>query len=106
MRVGYLRARAQNVIERGQTRRKIRVFAEQTLLFSLARGRPGHLPNEMHHRVTVRDIDIELVQRVAAKRLEILLNLHLDIMPCQIGTQLVAISPELVRNRREIDMLA
>jgi hypothetical protein len=51
----------------------------------------------------MRDIDIELVERVAAECLEILLNLHLDVVPCQIGTQLVAVSAELVRNRREKD---
>jgi hypothetical protein len=50
----------------------------------------------MHNRVTVLDVDIELVERVAAESLEIFLDFHLDIMPCQIGTQLIAVSAELV----------
>ena len=103
MRVGYLRASLQSVVERGRTRRKIRVFAEQRLLFPLAWGGPSHLPHEMHDRVAMRDIDIELVECVAAKPLEIFLNFYLDIVPCQIGTQLIAIGAEFIGNRRKKD---
>ena len=39
----------------------------------------------MHHGVAMGDIDIELVERVAAKVLEVLLYLHLDIVPRKIG---------------------
>jgi hypothetical protein len=96
-------ARFFHSVERGQTRPKVRVFAEQRLLFPLTRGRPSHLPHEMHDRVAMRDIDIELVECVAAKRFEIFLSFYLDIMPCQIGTQLVAIGTEFIGNRRKKD---
>jgi len=41
--------------------------------------------DKMHHRVAVRDIKIELVERVTADCLEIFLNFYFNIMPCQIG---------------------
>jgi hypothetical protein len=103
LRVGYLDAPTQSIVERGQICREIGVFVEQRLLLALARGSPGHLPDEIHYRVAVTDVGIELVERVAAERLEILLNLHLDIVPRQIETQLVAISAEFIGNRRKKD---
>jgi hypothetical protein len=57
----------------------------------------------------MRDIDIELVECVAAKRLEIFRDFYLDIVPSQIGTQLIAIGAEFIGNRRKkmlIDMPA
>ena len=53
----------------------------------------------MHHRVAMGDINIQLVERVAAKPLEILLNLHRYIVPCQIMAQLVAVAAKFVGNR-------
>ena len=56
---------------------------------------------EMHHGVAMRDIDVELVERVAAEVLEVLLHLHFDIVPRQVRSQLIAIGAELIRNGRE-----
>jgi len=42
------------------------------------------------------DVDIELVERVAAEILEILLHLHFDIVPREVGAELVAIGAEIV----------
>ena len=47
------------------------------------------------------DIDIELVERVAAEVLEVLLHLHFDIVPRQVALQLIAKGAELIRNGRE-----
>ncbi len=47
----------------------------------LTRSGSSHVAGEMHHGVAIRDIDIELVERVAAKVLEVLLHLHFDIVP-------------------------
>src|SRR5690349_7274121 len=57
----------------------------------------------MHHRVAMRDIDVELVERVAAQPLEVFLDLHLDVVACQIDAQAVAVGPEFVGNGREED---
>jgi hypothetical protein len=67
----------------------------------LARIGAGHVAGEMRHGVTVGDIDIELIECVAAEVLEVLLHLHLDIVPRQIRSQLIAIDAELIRNGRE-----
>ena len=47
------------------------------------------------------DIDVELVERVAAEVFEVLLHLHFDIVPREVGAQLIAIGAELIRNGRE-----
>jgi hypothetical protein len=39
----------------------------------------------MNHGVAMRDVDVELVERVAAEVLEVLLHLHFDIVPREIG---------------------
>ena len=67
----------------------------------LTRIGAGHVAGEMHHGVTVRDIDIELLERVAADGYEVLLHLHFDIGPRQVRSQLIAIGAELIRNGRE-----
>lgn len=59
--------------------------------------------DQMHHRVAMGDIDIELVQRPAAEVVEVLLYLHLDIVAPQIAAQQIAITAEFVlrgHNRR------
>jgi len=48
-------------------------------------------------RVAMGGIDVE---RIAAEILEILLHLHFDIVPREVGAELVAIRPEFVGNRR------
>src|SRR6516164_9522249 len=78
-------------------------LAKQRLLLPLARSRPGHLSHEVHHRVAMGDVDVELVERVAAETLEVLLNLHLDIMPRQVAAQLITVEAKLVGDRREKD---
>jgi hypothetical protein len=60
----------------------------------LVRIGAGHAADEMHHRVAVLDIDIELVEYAAAEVLEVLLHLHFDIVPRQVRSQLIAIDAE------------
>jgi hypothetical protein len=55
----------------------------------------------MHHGVAMGDVDIELVERVAAEVLEILLHLYFDVVPREVGAELVAIGAEFVGNSRE-----
>jgi hypothetical protein len=69
------------------------------LLFS--RLGAGHVADEMHHGVAMGDVDIELVERVAAEVSEILLHLHFDIVPREVGAKLVAMGAEFVGNSRE-----
>ena len=57
----------------------------------------------MHHSVAIGDVDVELVERIAAEVLEVLLHLHRDIVTRQILDQEVKIGPELARNRRKKD---
>ena len=45
----------------------------------------------MHHGVAMGDIDIELVERLAAEVFEVLLYLHFDIGPCKIGAKQITI---------------
>jgi hypothetical protein len=67
----------------------------------LARMRAGHIADEMQHRVAMRDIDIEFVERAAAEVYEVLLHLHFDIGAREVRSQLIAIGAELIRNGRE-----
>ena len=46
---------------------------------------------------------VELVERVAAEILEVLLDLHRDVVPREIAVQLIAVSTELVGNSRKKD---
>ena len=55
----------------------------------------------MHHGVAIGDIDIELIGRFITEVLEILLYLHLDIVPRQIAAQQIAIAAEFVQDGRE-----
>src|SRR5260370_4325703 len=55
----------------------------------------------MNHDVAALDIGFEHSERVAAQRLEILLDLDLDIRPRQRAAQVVAIVAELVRHTGE-----
>jgi hypothetical protein len=57
----------------------------------------------MHHSVAIGDVCIELVERISAEVLKILLNLHRDIVTRQIVEQEVAIGPEPVRDGRKKD---
>src|ERR1700733_5136368 len=57
----------------------------------------------MHHSVAIGDVDVKLVERIAAEVLEVLLHLHRDIVTRQILDQEVKIGPELARNRRKKD---
>jgi hypothetical protein len=92
---------SQRLAERWQFVRQIRIFRAQRTQRMLARIGTRHVAGEMHHGVAVRDIDIELVERVAAEVLEVLLHLLFDIVPRQVRSQLIAIGAELIRNGRE-----
>ena len=55
----------------------------------------------MHDGVATRDVDVELIERVAAELLEVLLDFDLDIVTREIMPQRVAVRPELLADRRE-----
>jgi hypothetical protein len=67
----------------------------------LARIGAGHVAGKVHHGIAMPDIDIELVERVAAEVFEVLLHLYFDIVPRQVRSQVIAIGAELIRNGRE-----
>jgi hypothetical protein len=62
---------------------------------------PRHFANEMNNRVTIRDKNVEPVQRAVAVVLEVFLHLHVHIVPREVGVEQVAIVAEFVGNRRE-----
>ena len=79
------------------------MFREQRLLLRFVRQSAAHVAHEMHDGVAMGDVGIELVERIAAEVLEILLHLHRDIVTRQIMDQQIAIRPELAGNGREKD---
>ena len=60
----------------GQFVGKVGVFGEQRALFAIHRISTRHAADEMNHRVVMGNIDIELIERIAAEVLKILLHLH------------------------------
>ena len=98
LRVGNGGTISQRLAERRQFVRKIGIFRAQRTQCVLARIGASHVADEMHHGVTVLDIDIELVEHAAPEILEVLLHLHFDIVPRQARSQLIAIGAELIRN--------
>jgi hypothetical protein len=101
--VGNAGAISQRLAERRQLVRQIGIFRAQRTQRVLARTGAGHVAGEVHHGVAMRDIDIELVERVATEVLQVFLNLHRDTVPGQVDAQLIAVSPELVGDRRKKD---
>ena len=54
----------------------------------------------MHDAIAMGDVDVELVQRVAAKVDEVLLHLHFDVVPREVLAQQITIAAaELVGDR-------
>ena len=101
--IGNRRAVCERAAERRQALREIGIFGDQRFLLACVRCGAAHLADEMHHRIAVRDIGVELVERVAAEVLEALLDLHRDVVPRQVAFELDAVSAELVRHRRQED---
>ena len=62
----------------------------------VGRGGPGHLPHQMHHRIAMGDVSVELRQRVVPEPLEIFLHLYRDILPRQIAAQLFPVKKEFI----------
>ena len=87
--------------ERRQFLWKIGMLGEQRLLLPFVRRRAAHLADEMHNRVAMGDIDVELVECVAAEVLEVLLHLYRDIVPREVMDELIAVGVELVGNGRK-----
>jgi hypothetical protein len=87
--------------ERRQALREIGIFGDERFLLACVGCGAAHLADEMDHRIAMRDIDIKLVERVAAEVLEALLDLHRDVVPRQVAFELDAVSAELVRHRRQ-----
>jgi hypothetical protein len=103
LRVGKAAAVLERFGERRQFGLKVGIFGEQRLLLPLIRRGATHFADEMHDRVAMGDVDVELVERIAAEILEVLLHLHGDIVPRQIAAQLIPVNPELVGNSRKKD---
>ena len=99
LRIGNRGAAVQRLAQRRQFFRDIRIFGEQRGLLARVRGSASHVADKMHDSVAMGDIDIELIERVAAEVLEILLHLHMDIVPFEIGAQQIAIGAKFIRNR-------
>jgi hypothetical protein len=55
----------------------------------------------VNDRVASGDVGVELVQRDRAEVLEVLLDLHLDIVAREVRAQSIAVVAKLVRNRRQ-----
>ncbi|MGA2493178.1 MAG: hypothetical protein ABSF67_09535 [Roseiarcus sp.] len=102
--VGDVDAVAQRLAERRQVNDEIGTFRQQRLDVALERRRAGHVADEMHDAVAMRDIDVEFVERVAAEVDKVLLHLHFDVGPREVGAELIAIGAELVGHRREKDL--
>src|SRR5580692_10184244 len=90
-------------VERRQFAQKVGMFSEQRLLLPFVRRSAEHIAQEMHNGIAVSDVDIEFVERITAKVLEVFLHLYSDILPREVMDQLIPVSPELVGNRREKD---
>ena len=60
-------------------------MATSALLLAFVCGSAAHVAHEMHDRVAMGDVDVELVERVAAEVLEVLLYLNRDIVPTEIA---------------------
>jgi hypothetical protein len=46
----------------------------------------------------MRNVEIELIQRVAAEVLEVLLHHYFHIVPCELGAQRLTIVTEFIGN--------
>ena len=83
--VGYLRALPQRIAERRQTRRQIGIFPSSACCSGSPGADPAISPTRCDHGVAMGDVDIKLVERVAAQPLKVFLDFHLDVMACQIA---------------------
>ena len=52
----------------------------------------------MNHRIAGADVKVQLVERDAAVILEIFLDLDLDIVAREVGSQLISVIAEFIRN--------
>ena len=78
--VGHTDAVFQRLAKRRQPLAEIGMpFAECTQS-EIARIKACHIADEVNHGVAMRDIHVELIERIAAEILEILLNLHFHIV--------------------------
>jgi hypothetical protein len=57
--------------------------------------------NEMNNGVAMGDIDVELIECVAAEVLKILLHLHFHIVPRKIAAQIITIGAEFIGYSRK-----
>ena len=84
-RVGQRDTIFQRLAEGRQFVGKVGMFGEQRASFAIRRISTRHAADEMNHCVAMGDIDIELVECVAAEVLEVLLHLHFDIVPREVS---------------------
>ena len=96
-------ARGDGVAQRREPVRKVRVFDQQRLDLRRAGRGPRHIADQMHDGVAMADIDVQLVQRVAAKALEVLLDFDLDVVALQVAREFVAVEAKFVRDGGQED---
>ena len=102
--VGDFDAVAQRLAERRQIGDEIGIFRQQRVDVALERRRAGHVADEMHDAVAMRDIDVEFIENAAPEVLEVLLDRHFDVVPREVGAEQIAIGAELVGDRRQKDL--
>src|ERR1700674_686137 len=79
------------------------MFGDQGALLPLVCCRPAHVANQVNHTVAFGDVGVELVERIAAEILEVLLHLHRNVLSGEVAAELIPISSEFVGNGRKED---
>jgi hypothetical protein len=103
LRVGKADAALERFAERRQFTLKVGMFGHERALLAHICGSAAHVADQMHDRVAMGDMDVKLVEGVAAEVLELLLDLNGDIVPIEIVAKLIPIGSELVGNGRKKD---
>jgi hypothetical protein len=96
--VGDGLAALQRLAQRRESRREAGVAIQHRVDRGRLRRRAGHVADEMNHRVTGGDADIEFVEDAEAEILEVLLDLHFDIVAREVMAKLVAVGAEFIGN--------
>jgi hypothetical protein len=79
------------------------MFGDQGALLPLVCSRPAHVANQVNQAVAFGDVGVELVERIAAEILEVLLHLHRNVLSGEVAAELIPISSEFVGNGRKED---
>ena len=104
LRVAEALALIQRRFQRRQLVDEVRMyFSDARDGANLVRIRARHSAYEMHDEVAAGDIKVELFERRQTVRLEVLLDLHLDVVPGEVVAQRIAIVAKLGRHGRNED---